>query len=449
MARSISIIIRTKNEERWIAQVLRSVFSQNYEDFEVIIVDNESIDKTIEKAKQFNVHKIVTCREYLPGKALNMGIKEARGEYIVSLSGHCIPVDNQWLQKLCGNFDDQKVAGVYGRQEPMSFTSDSDKRDLALIFGLDRKIQTRDSFFHNANSMIRKDIWLGLHFDETLTNIEDRVWAQEALKKGYKIAYEPEASVYHYHGIHQDGNVERCSNVVRILESLNTDYKYRHIDMKKRNIVAFIPIRGPGKYLNKKPLLYYTIQRALESKYIKEIIVSTDDSRLAELAKNLGAKTPFIRDPEFSKDYVDLAKVLQYSLHKIEELKIYPDIVVSLEVTFPFRPKGLLDEMILQLATHGFDSVIATKRENKAIWKQNECGIVQLEEGLTPRQFKDPTFIELRGVGCVTHPEFLREGSLLGRKIGMYEVNDPYAHLEVRSEEDFKMASLLINRCFE
>lgn len=51
------------------------------------------------------------------------------------------------------------VAGVYGRQEPMSFSSDLDKRDLLITFGLDRRVQMKDSFFHNANSMIRREIY--------------------------------------------------------------------------------------------------------------------------------------------------------------------------------------------------------------------------------------------------------------------------------------------------
>lgn len=445
----VSIIIRTKNEERWISQVLKGVLSQEYNNFEVIVVDNNSTDKTVEKARQLGVHKILACKDYLPGRALNIGIEKAEGDYIVSLSGHCIPVDNKWLGNLISNFEDKQVAGVYGRQEAMTFTPDSDKRDLALIFGLDRKIQLKDSFFHNANSMIRKDIWKELPFDANVTNIEDRVWAEKILRKGYKIIYEPGASVYHYHGIHQDGNAERCTNVVRILESLNTEYNYKHIDMDKLNVVAIIPVRGTVQYLNKKPLLSYTLKRALESKYVKRTIVSTDDQKLANLAKGLGAEAPFIRDPSFSKDYVNLAKVLQYSLEKIEELKIFPDIIVSLEVTFPFRTKGLLDKMILHLAKQGFDSVVAARKENKSIWKEKDGSITQVDEGILPRKFKEPSLIGLKGVGCVTHPEFLREGNLLGQKIGIYEVNNPYSHIEVRSDEDFELASSLINKWFK
>lgn len=447
MNKLISIIIRTRNEERWISQCLKSVFNQDYKNFEVILVDNESSDKTLEKARQFKIKKIVNCKDYMPGNTLNLGIRESSGEYIVCLSGHCIPTNERWLSNLLKNFDEADVGGVYGRQEPLAFTSDADKRDLALIFGLDRRVQLKDSFFHNANSMIRRAVWEEVPFDEKLTNIEDRVWAHKILQKGYKIVYEPLASVYHYHGIHQDGDMERCKNVVRILESMHPGYK--SIEASNLNVIAIIPVRGPVQYLNERPLLAYTIERAKESKYIKRIIVSTDNVETASVAKELGAEAPFIRDSFLSNEYVDLNKVLQYSLEKIEESKIFPDLIVSLEITFPFRPKGLLDDMIMQLTKGGFDSVIAIKEENRSIWKQKEGKITMLEEGLTPRQFKEPTFIELRGVGCVTHPEFLREGDLLGEKIGIYELNNPYSYLEVRSEADFKMASLLIKEWFK
>lgn len=445
----VSIIIRTKNEERWITQCLRGVFGQRYKNFEVILVDNASIDKTIEKARQSGVTKILNCEEFLPGKAINIGVNESKGQYIVCLSGHCIPVDDRWLEHLIGNFSDDGVAGVYGRQEPMEFTSDSDKRDLALVFGLDRKVQMKDSFFHNANSMIRRDVWEKIPFDHKVTNIEDRVWAKEVLEKGYKIIYEPRASVYHYHGIHQNGDAERCANVVNIMELLHGDYSYKSLDIDKFNIVALIPIRGEIKYVGDKPLLYYTIERARESKFIKRIIVSTDNVKTAEIAKGLGAEVPFIRDAAFSDPRVNMAQVLQHSLEKAEALKIFPDIIVSLESTFPFRPKKLIDNMITELASKGFDTVVAARRENKAIWKEREDRIMQLDEGLTPRQYKDPTFIELKGVACVTHPASVRQGRMLGDKLGIYEVNDPYSHIEVRSEEDVRMASLLMNEFFK
>ena len=79
----VSLIIRTKNEERWLSSCLGAVFSQRYKAFEVILVDNESTDKTVEKARQYPIKKIVTISNFLPGRALNLGIEESKGKYIV------------------------------------------------------------------------------------------------------------------------------------------------------------------------------------------------------------------------------------------------------------------------------------------------------------------------------------------------------------------------------
>lgn len=423
---------------------MRAVFKQTYKEFEVIIVDNESTDSTLEKAVQFNIAKVATTKDYKPGLALNMGIRESRGKFIVCLSGHCIPVNDKWLYNLLRNFDDGTVAGVYGRQEPMSFSSDFDKRDLSIIFGLDKKVQTKDSFFHNANCMIKRDLWEKASFNENVANIEDRIWAKSMLGLGFKIIYEPEASVFHYHGVHHHHNVERCKNIVRIMESLEENPSDRHLNIENLNIIAIIPIRGSVQYLKEKPLLSYTIERALQSKYIKKTIVSTDNPELALVAESFGAKVPFLRDHSLSEDHVDIERVLQYSLNEIESLRIYPDLLVLLEITFPFRPLNIIDNMIKQLTKNGLDTIVAAKRENKSIWREKEGKIELIEEGLIPRQFKTPSYIGLRGICCVTHPEFLREGKIFGQKIGIYEINNPYSQIEVREEDDFRMAEGLV-----
>ena len=92
-----SIIIRTKNEEKWISICLNAIFKQDYKNFEVIIVDNCSTDKTVEKAKEWNV-KVVTLKEFKPGNAINYGIENSSGDYLICLSAHCIPKEKDWLK---------------------------------------------------------------------------------------------------------------------------------------------------------------------------------------------------------------------------------------------------------------------------------------------------------------------------------------------------------------
>ena len=63
------------------------------------------------------------------------------------VSAHCIPVNNSWLKNLIKPLKNKQIAGSYGRQEPYSFSSDFDKRDLLNTFGLDKKNTKKILFF--------------------------------------------------------------------------------------------------------------------------------------------------------------------------------------------------------------------------------------------------------------------------------------------------------------
>ena len=437
MKRLCSIIIRTKNEERWITACLSAVYNQTYNNIEVIIVDNNSIDKTIDNVKKFPIDKILNISEYLPGKSLNIGIQEAAGDYIVCLSGHCIPVNNQWLEFMVNSIEENKnYAGVYGRQEPMSFSSDSDKRDLLLTFGLDKRIQIKDSFFHNANSIIRKEFLDELPFDNDITNIEDRIWAQEMIERGYNIVYNPDASVYHYHGIHQDGDKERCANIVRIIEEFSEGSPSNgSINPEKIRINALIPAKGNLTYLGDSPQIRYTIDAAKKSKYIDRVFVITDDDETEKLSLSLGVECPFKRPDSLSKNYVGLEAVFQYAINHLESDGILSDLIVTLEPTFPFRPDNLVDNIIEHTLSEGYDSVIAAIRESGSIWKEDVDNYDRVDSGDSPRAYKEKILVGLRGCCCVTHPVFLRNERILGNKVGLYEIDNQLCSIEVRDNK--------------
>jgi len=449
----ISIIIRTKNEERWISSCLRAVFNQNLKDFEVILIDNQSTDKTVSKAKQFDI-KLFTIDNYLPGKAINLGIEKSRGDIIVILSGHCIPVDDNWLRSLVKDLDDHKVAGVYGRQQPMSFSSDNDKRDLLTVFGPDKRKQIKDSFFHNANSAIRKDFLKTIPFNDTATNIEDRIWGKQVIELGYRIVYEPEASVYHHHGIHQDNNPERCKNVVRILESLNgTDSVggelNSQLDLSDLTISALIPVIGTPQQCGGRQLIEYTIDAAQESQFIDNVIVLTDNKELSEIAKEKGAIVPFLRPANLSESFIGIRKVLQYSLENLEELSYWSDIVMVLEITYPFRPKGFLDNLLEQFVREGKDCLIPVQVERRSAWVNQENSIEVISRFM-PRSLKEELlYISLFGLGFIAYPELIRNGDLIGEKVSMYEVRDYFSGIEVRDTATLKFADVLMEKYWQ
>lgn len=420
----VSIIIRTKDEEKWITACLDAVYRQSYKNFEVILVDNNSKDKTVEKSKRFKV-KTINIDKFMPGLAINLGIRASQGDYIVCLSGHCIPTSTNWLSNLIHDLQDSSVAGIYGRQEPLSFSSDIDKRDLKMVFGMDKKIQTKDPLFHNANSAFRREIWEQFPFDENITNIEDRLWGSQVIKHGLKLIYEPEASVYHWHGIHHDLDQERASKIAKILDSIDGIREpSEYLGLDKLEVMAVIPIRGDATEIDKMLLLENTIDSALKSKYISDIVISTDSQSTASMAKRLGATQVCMRPSNLSEAYVEISDVLAFTLEDLEKKKHSPDLIVLLEEIYPFRSPELVDEMLKEIINQGLDTLISVKAETRPIWVASNSEIDIVTDGFMPRELKTTTaYIGLVGCCTVTHSSSVRSKTVFKGNIGFHLIS--------------------------
>ncbi len=202
MAVDVSILIRTKNEEDYIEKTLAAVLSQSYNNFEVIIIDSGSTDKTLERAKKYPVKIFkINPENFTFGFSLNYGFQKAKGEYIISLSGHVLPLSENCLKTLIANFSDDKVAAVMCKILPRPDCNPFDKRGLLKRYNIQKQEITEGPpfIFSNSCSAIRRDIWEKVHFNEALTASEDYDWAQKVRRLKYKIIYEPEAKVYHSH----------------------------------------------------------------------------------------------------------------------------------------------------------------------------------------------------------------------------------------------------------
>ena len=153
--------------------------------------------------------------------------------------------------------------------------------------------------------------------------------------------------------------------------------------------MAIIPVKGVTKSINGTPLINYTIESAKQSKFIDRIFVSTDSNETAVIAKKAGAECPFIRPADLSKDHVNLETVQMFSLEEIEKIGLLPDLIIHLEETFPVRPVGLLDGMILHLLEDGYDSVIAARRVSGWLWHENTDGdFERIDSGDIPVNFR-------------------------------------------------------------
>lgn len=109
----ISVIIPAFNEEERIAAALKAVLAQDYPDFEVIVVDNGSTDKTAEIARSFQGVKLLLEMRKGTNSARERGRRGAHGDIIVTMDADCLP-DKDWLSKGAMRFKDQSVVALTG-----------------------------------------------------------------------------------------------------------------------------------------------------------------------------------------------------------------------------------------------------------------------------------------------------------------------------------------------
>ncbi|MCX8042510.1 MAG: glycosyltransferase [Desulfobacterota bacterium] len=234
-----SVIIRSYNEEKHLQRLLDGVFSQQFAGgYEVILVDSGSNDRTLQIAAAYPVRTVHIKKEYFSfGYSLNQGIKASSGEYCAFISAHCYPANNRWLTTLLEPFRDEKIALVYGRQIGNHVTKYSEKQIFAKWFPPESVQRQHSSFCNNANAAIRRKLWEQEPFNEALTGLEDLAWAQRMIERGYFLAYNADAVIYHVHEETYAQIFNRYKREAITLHSILRDSRFTFWDFIKLSLM--------------------------------------------------------------------------------------------------------------------------------------------------------------------------------------------------------------------
>jgi glycosyltransferase involved in cell wall biosynthesis len=408
------IIIRTKNEDRWLKATLEKIFKQKYKNFLVAIVDNYSKDRTLEIAKRYNT-KIFKIKKFIPGKAINIPIKKINSKFVVCLSAHCIPTDEDWLSNLIKPLKNKKVAAVYGKQMPMFNTESQNYRDLKIVFGNDKRIQKKDYFFHNANSAIRASLLKKYPFSDKATNIEDRLWAKQILdlNKNLQIIYEPKAAVFHHHGLHQSNNKKRLDGVIKIMKNIENENLYpdEFLINNQKIYACIIGNRSNNlskKYIQTNKLL---ISRLEENSSIEKIIIVVNKKYFNKYFNKYfykkNKKFLFIERSKYIKS-LSIRNVLMHIYQKFTKIDI--DYMMYFNLDYLERPKNFINELV-EKALHGMHNLVvyALKDKTNLMGKTKNSTV---------------TFKCLFGLGSIFYFNKLKNLSLKDKDIEMIDIKN-------------------------
>jgi CMP-N,N'-diacetyllegionaminic acid synthase len=227
-------------------------------------------------------------------------------------------------------------------------------------------------------------------------------------------------------------------------------------------ILAIITARGGSKgvprknikLLNGKPLIAYTLEIALQSKYLTEIMVSTEDTEIIEVAQSLGIKVPFVRPTELAQDSTPTIDVIIHALQWYEKQYIFFDAVCLLQTTSPFRTLKFLDTAIEKFISSGCDSLISVQKvphEFNPHWafEVNDDGNLKIATGETEiisRRQELPMAYHRDGSIYITKTEvLLQQRSLYGKSIGYIE-SDPEFYVNIDTLDDWEKAESMIKK---
>ena len=215
-------------------------------------------------------------------------------------------------------------------------------------------------------------------------------------------------------------------------------------------ILALVPARGGSKGIPRKnllvlagkPLLAYTIEQALASRYITRTIVSTDDEEIADVARRYGADVPFARPSELAQDLSPDLDVFRHALEWLRDRERYCcELVVHLRPTAPVRRVALIDNaieiMLGHPEAHSLRSVGRPEQTPYKMWRIVDGCLEPLlriegvaEAHSRPRQELPEVFWQNGYVDIVRSHVVLDLGMMAGHRIVPFIVRDPVPELD-------------------
>jgi rhamnosyltransferase len=192
----LSIVIRCRNEAVNLRKTLTALRAQKC-DFcwEIVIVDNESTDETKILCAEFGARVVpISQKEFTYGRAINRGFAAARGEFVMLLSAHALPIGSHFLTAAIEPFADPQIAAarcllighheqIFSWYQPKDIQYRSPEEQQNAEAGR----TWLGEYPTGGCSVMRRAVWEELPYDEELESNEDKLWASQVLARGYKI----------------------------------------------------------------------------------------------------------------------------------------------------------------------------------------------------------------------------------------------------------------------
>lgn len=222
---------------------------------------------------------------------------------------------------------------------------------------------------------------------------------------------------------------------------------------KGHSILAIIPAKGKSSRLPRKniklfagkPLIAWSIIESRKSRFLDEIIVSTEDEEIARISRRFGAKVPFKRPSNLTRGHISSMDVARHAAAWFKKSKQHFDLVMILQPTSPLRTARDIDESIKHFFKKDADALISIARATKPpFWfkRINKNGYLKdLFKSKTKKNNQNETFYLPNGAIFIIKTE-----ALLSNKIHKttFYLMDNSCSIDIDEQLDFKIARWLM-----
>ena len=187
------------------------------------------------------------------------------------------------------------------------------------------------------------------------------------------------------------------------------------------SLMCVIPARGGSKGVPRKnlldvggkPLIAWTIEQALAVPDL-DVLVSTDDKEIAEVARAAGARVPWLRPTELAQDTTPTEPVVRHAIEQVTAERGRPEVVLLLQATSPVRHDGTLARALAEFTATGVDSMVGVVEQPPFIWQAGAPPTAAYNVAARPRR-QDLTDAARR---------YRETGSLYVTRTEIYEQHD-------------------------
>lgn len=225
--------------------------------------------------------------------------------------------------------------------------------------------------------------------------------------------------------------------------------------------IAIIPARGGSKRIPHKnikpflgkPIIAYSIEAAVQSGLFAEVMVSTDDSEIAEVASQYGASVPFLRSEATANDFATIGDVIEEVLQKYQQQGSRFDHVCCILATAPFIKTKRLMEAFQLMQEKGYDSVFPIVRFSYPIQRalrlnKGVVSMFQPENFAKRSQDLEPAFHDSGQFYWMGVSEFLKQKRFFAQNSGAIILPEIEVQ-DIDSEEDWKIAEIKYKMMYE